>query len=283
MQRFIADYNPDAIVCTHATPAGLVAYLRKNGIITTPVLAVVTDFVVHRLWIYPEIDFYYVAHSSLQDYLNDNGVPYDRSLASGIPVDASFALPRTKETIMAELNLKPSLPVILVMGGGAGVLPMDEILSVCQQFSENLQVVAVTGHNHKLYKKLTAKYKQVDHVHILGYVNIIPELMAVSSVIISKPGGMTSAEALCAGLPMIIYRPIPGQEEGNARHLASQQVAGQVDSLSELSQAITQLLEDESDFLDMRRHRALSLSRPNAASDIAQHIIKFIQNGQAQS
>ena len=283
MQKFITDYHPDAIVCTHATPAGLVAYLRREGTITLPVFAVITDFVVHRLWVYPELDFYYIAHTSSQDYLEDNGIVQSRSLVSGIPVDDTFATVQVKNVTVLSLDLRPDQPVILVMGGGAGLLPMEEIVDVCSQLRCPVQVVVVTGHNQKLYSRLTNKYKHESSIHILGFVNNIAELMASSSLIISKPGGMTSAEALCAGLAMVIYRPIPGQEEANSRYLTAQQVAWQVSSAAELSVALTLLLGEGQSHLEKGRQQALAISKPQAAATIAHHMIKFIQSGQDRS
>jgi len=283
MRRFITDYNPNIIVCTHATPAGIASCLRKEGSIDVPVLAVVTDFVVHKLWVYPTIDYYYVAGQPLRDYLNSNGVPYDKSLSTGIPVDSDFFSQKAiGQDSLSALGLNANLPIILIMGGGAGVLPMAEIIMSCQSIEQPIQIIAVAGHNKTLFNQLTARQPEFKHcVRILGYVNNIPELMSAAQIIISKPGGMTSAEALCAGVPMIIYKPIPGQEEANTSYLVAQQVAEQVDSLEELQASLKRVLNEKPDDKKARRQRSLLLSRPYAADEIAGHILKLTLNGQA--
>lgn len=283
MRRFITEYDPTAIVCTHATPAGIASCLRKDGSIDAPVLAVVTDFVVHKLWVYPTIDYYYVAGQPLRDYLNSNGIPYSKSLSTGIPVDSDFFSQRPASPDSApDLGLTPDLPVILIMGGGAGVLPMEEIIMACQNIEQPIQIIAVAGQNKTLFNQLTARQKDFKQsVRILGYVNNVPELMAMAQIIITKPGGMTSAEALCAGVPMIIYKPIPGQEEANTSYLVKQQVAEQVDSLAELQTALNRLLSEKTEAHSSRRQRSLLLARPLAADEIASHILKLTKGGQA--
>lgn len=280
MQDFIAGYQPDAIVCTHATPAGLAVHLRRTGRLNIPVLAVITDFVVHRLWIYPEIDFYYVAHHSLQTFLQDNQVAKSQSMVTGIPIDSRFSLPVNRQMVLTKLNLTVDQPIVLIMGGGAGILPMEEIIAACLNQRQPVQVIAVTGRNSRLYKNLSLQYQHVQQVRILGFVDNIPDLMAVAALIVSKPGGMTCAEAMCAGLPMLIYRPIPGQEEANTRHLMTEQVAKQVSSVLELQTTLEELLQDKEGKLSQLRGRAKACSQPYAARHIASHIVAFVQNGQ---
>lgn len=280
MQGFIAGYKPDAIVCTHATPAGLAAHLRRAGRLSIPVLAVITDFVVHRLWIYPEIDFYYVAHPSLQTFLQENQIAKAKSVVTGIPVDSRFSLPVNRQMVLANLNLSSDLPIVLIMGGGAGILPMEEIVIACLRQRQPVQVIAITGHNSKLCKKLYLKYQDEQRVRVLGFVDNIPDLMAVANLIVSKPGGMTCAEAMCAGIPMLIYRPIPGQEEANTGHLLAEQVAEQVNSVTELQDVLKQLLHDAEGKLTQLRLRSQDRAQPHAAQTIASHIIEFVQNGQ---
>jgi processive 1,2-diacylglycerol beta-glucosyltransferase len=131
MYSFISNYNPTAIVCTHATPAGLSAYLIRKGQLQIPVFAVVTDFVVHRLWVYQEITHYFVAHEDMKNYLNVFGVKPVKIQISGIPVDENFTLWTDREKTLKKLNLYGNIKTILVMGGGAGVLPMKEIVKLC--------------------------------------------------------------------------------------------------------------------------------------------------------
>ena len=276
MIQYIDEYKPDAIVCTHATPAGLAAFLRRRGRIRIPVAAVVTDFVLHRLWMYREIDCYYVAHAGLQDRLGLYGVPRERSIVTGIPIDSRFSVASGLKT-----SGENDDPAILIMGGGAGVLPMADIIEICRRQGDRVRVIAVTGHNHNLRRQLMLRFGDSHMISILGYVDNIHDLMAQAHIIITKPGGMTSSEALCAGLPMIIYRPIPGQEEGNADYLTAAGVAARADSPASLAEILEKWLTGRMGSLADRRQRAWALSRPAAAEEIVRHLLQFIETGQA--
>lgn len=277
MEKYITEYNPTAIVCTHATPAGLVAHLLQKNKLTIPVIAVVTDFVVHRLWIYPEIKNYVVANEAMGDFLNLYGIEQSSIAVMGIPVDEKFSLVPDKESIVKELSLNPQYKTILIMGGGGGMLPMDEIVLCCEDIDSNLQIIAVTGHNTSIYNKLLAiKPKLRQRVEVLGYVDNISELMAVADLIISKPGGVTTAETLCRGLPMIIYRPIPGQEEGNTHYLTNCQAALRADSLKEIQGMIKKLFIEEPKMLMTLQQNSLKLSQPQSANKIAEYVFSKI-------
>lgn len=279
MSSYIRSINPAAIICTHATPAGLVAYLKQHQMLFIPAMAVVTDYVVHRLWVYPELDQYFVASDELASYLQGHGIDRSRITVTGIPVGRCFSSTIYKEDIHASLALAKDSKTVLIMGGGAGVLPMEEIISACDTIGKRLQLIAVCGNNEKLRKKLVDKARVLQNCVLkpLGFVDNVHELMAIADILVSKPGGVTSAEALSQGLPFIIYRPIPGQEEANTRYLTEHSVARQVDSPAQLKAVLDQFLFiDQAEFADMRL-RAASMGRPGAAEAAASRILEIIR------
>lgn len=279
MQRYIEDYSPSAIVCTHATPAGLIAYLHRHSGLQIPTFAVVTDFVVHRLWVYPEINRYYVADEALREFLNQEGIDSERSKAFGIPVDTKFSSSVARDTILQRLNLPTDGKNILIMGGGAGILPMAEILTACDRLNAPVRFIAVTGKNQKLYKELSELAKGLSHpTRILGFVNNVHELMSCADILLSKPGGMTSAEALACGLPMIIFKPIPGQEEANTRFLVERNYALRADTIESVTMNLQRLLSDSSQELEFLRRNAVNSGKGLAAKDIAHNIILTTRN-----
>lgn len=274
MERYIAASRPDAVVVTHATPGGLVAHLAARGRLTVPTLAVVTDFVVHRLWVNTAIDEYVVAHEGMRDYLAGQGIDHDRSMAFGIPVDERFLAPLERDETAGRLGLDPDRPTVLVMGGGAGVMPMAGIIDALDALALPLQIVAVAGKNATLQGKLTAQAARLRHATLrpLRFVDNVHELMTVADLLVTKPGGMTVSEALAKGLPMLIYRPIPGVEEANTRFLAGRGAAMPVESLAVLQAEAAVLLAPDSRELAARRAAALALGRPQAADMIAERI-----------
>lgn len=279
MEKYIAEYNPDVIVCTHATPAGLAAYLLKRKKLSIPVVVVVTDFIVHRLWVYPEIQHYIVANEQMRRFLNEHGIEQNCIEVLGIPVDEKFLLLLDKESIRKRIQFSNQVKTILIMGGGAGILPMDEILLCCEDIGISLQIIVVTGKNESMYKKVMKLLpKLCNRVQILGYVSNINELMAISDLIISKPGGMTCAETLCSGIPMLIYKPIPGQEEANTNYLIEHDVALRADCLQDIQSTVKRIFISQPEELTRLRKNILNIGKPMAAATIANYI--FSQVGQ---
>lgn len=279
MSSYIKSVNPAAIVCTHATPAGLVAYLKQQDRLPMPAMAVVTDYVVHRLWVYPELDRYFVANDELADYLKNYGIGANKIAVTGIPIGSSFSIPVNKKDIYVSLGLANDCKTVLIMGGGAGVLPMEEIISACESIGKPLQLVAVCGNNEKLREKLAGKARTLRNCVLksLGFVENVHELMTIADILVSKPGGVTSAEALAKGLPFLIYRPIPGQEEANTCYLKAQSVARQVNTPAELQTTLESLLfSDEAGLADMRS-RGVLLGKPEAAEVAADGILEIIR------
>ncbi|MCX7780854.1 MAG: glycosyltransferase [Negativicutes bacterium] len=276
MLGFIERYQPSAIVCTHATPAGLIAHLIRQGKITVPAVAIVTDFVVHRLWVYPEFSYYYVADEELRRYLANNGIPLERSEVSGIPISSRFAEKPITNKLFKKLGLTDGLPAILIMGGGAGALPLDEIVAACDGLSTPLQMIVVAGHNKAMYDKLSKLQNRCRKpLKLYGFADNVHELMQAAHLVISKPGGVSSAEALAVGLPIIIYRPIPGQEEANTVYLTRHGAAHRAETAGDVKQIVSSLLQDEA-ARQAFGQRASNLGKPQAAEHIAEGILRIM-------
>lgn len=265
MLAYINSYEPDVVVCTHATPAGLVADLLRRGELKVPGVAVVTDFVLHRLWIYPEIHHYFVANEDLRQQLAREGIPLEHSCASGIPVDVAFTSLPSRQVATRRLGLDPDLPTVMIMGGGAGVLPMDSIIKTLDRLNISFQMMAVCGNNHTLYTALSGKQDRRHRLLVFGFIENIPALMAASTILVTKPGGMTTAEAICCGLPLLLYSPIPGQEEANAKSLLKDGTALQVNTLEQLANTVSSLLS-QNDKLSHLQHNALAAAKPKASA-----------------
>lgn len=273
MVKHIKKYQPTCIVCTHATPAGLIEYLSKNNCIDIPTMAIITDFVVHRWWVYPMINEYFVANQDMRDYLANSGIGQERSYLSGIPVHSDFLETPDVASIYEKLKLDPNISTVLIMGGGAGVLPMDKILTECDQLETPLQFVVVTGDNKVMFKKLLALQKGLRHtVRVLGYIDYVDQLMHLSKVLISKPGGMTSAECLCRGLPLIMFSPIPGQEEANTNYLVQHQLALRADTVAQVKATLLDTLTNDNITKQIKKNM-IKLAKPYSAQMIAKHIL----------
>lgn len=274
MLLYINTVRPDVIVATHATPAGLIAELLRQGKLQIPGIAVITDFVVHRLWVYPELTHYCVANETLREDLRAFGVPLEQSSACGIPVDMKFAANKSKASIALQCGLDPSLPIVMFMGGGDGLLPLDKLVIEIDKLNLSFQMLAVCGKNQSLFARLSCFTGMQHQLHVYDFIDNVAELMAASDLLITKPGGMTSAEALCCGLPLVLYRPIPGQEEANANRLLQLGCAVQANSLEALVETVSALLLDSAkrDELSQAAHRAAKANASYATAQIIRQL-----------
>ena len=268
--RELKSFAPHLVVVTEIGAAEIAALGKREGWFSAPILAVLTDFQAEPPWVQPEIDFYCVATEQAKVQLISWGISPNRILISGIPIDPCFALPFEKATLRQSLGLRPQNPTVLLMAGGMGMAPLDKIAPKLALCGLPVQAIAVAGHDQALHQRLQAmRGKLAMEFVTFGWTNRIPELMAASDLLITKPGGLTVSEALASGLPMILTHPIPGPEERNIRYLTGHRVALCAKNLDEIPTLAAQLLSHPEAREEMAR-RQRELSRPDAAHGIAQ-------------
>jgi len=273
--KYIQVFKPDFIVCTYPTVSSILAQLRFEQLLQVPVITVITDYTVHSHWVHPGVDGYIVACSEVRKKLVSWGIKAQRIHVTGIPVSPKFEGELDRIHIMAKLGLKSDLPTFLVMGGSYGVLKSAK--RICKKLADSLvpvQIIIVCGKNKKLYFSLEEVIAQGRNLMIrFEFVDNVEELMSVSDLIITKAGGLTVSEALTKHLPLVIYKPIPGQEEENA-HFVQRIGAGCVaGNEEELGQLLNRLLRHPEDVEKMRRKAAVALpghSTERAVEDILQ-------------
>jgi processive 1,2-diacylglycerol beta-glucosyltransferase len=263
-------YAPHLVVANEIGAVEIAALGKREGWFHAPILAVQTDFQAEPPWVQAEVDAYCVASEEARSQLVSWGTSPNRILVCGIPVDPVFSAPVDKTELLRALGLDGQRPIVLVMGGGMGPAPLDAIVESLALCGFPLQVLVVAGRDgvrrqalEQLRRKLTLDLR------VFGWTETIPQLMAVADLLITKPGGLTTAEALAAGLPMIVTHPIPGPEERHVRYLAQQGVAVQAKTLKEIPQLVTRMLSKPEKLAEMSR-RQRDMSRPDAAHAIAQ-------------
>jgi processive 1,2-diacylglycerol beta-glucosyltransferase len=278
LQRLKA-FAPHLVIVTEIGAAEIAALAKREGYFSSPILAVQTDFHTEPPWVQPEIDVFCTASNEAKSQLISWSVSSNRILLCGIPIDPAFALPFDRDELLQALGLDPRRPVVLVMGGGMGPVPMAEIVQSLELSGLPLQVVAIAGHNQKLRAQLDLlRGKVALDLHTFGWSDRIPEFMASADLLVTKPGGVTSAEALAAGVPMILTHPIPGPEERHVRFLEGLGVAIRANQASDIPQLVHRLLKN-CDALNEMARRARELSRPDAVHAIAQVARAMLEKG----
>lgn len=274
--QYLRGAKPAIVICAYPTPAGVIAHMRKKGDYDCSLVTAITDFEAHSQWINPDVDLYLVAHEGITTQLTRAGIAASRIVVTGIPISHKFSLNQAADKETSGLN--PELPVVLIMSGGSGMENIAyEALDACNNLTQEVQVVMICGNDVKLKKDLDEKFAANPRLKILGFVNNIDELMSVADVLITKPGGVTISEALANGLPMILYRPIPGQEEANARFIADSGAGFLANNQDELTAYLIKAL-DATESIRLKNAARL-VAKPNAAKDAAREIIGLMAEG----
>ncbi|AZR72023.1 hypothetical protein BBF96_00535 [Anoxybacter fermentans] len=279
IKQLIDEHKPDLIVGTHPFPLMAAARLKEIGKIDIPIMAVLTDYTTHASWVKPGIDAYVVAADDLKYLLEEEGADISQVYPFGIPVNPDFLKPRDLDKVRQELKLKDKF-TILLMGGSFGAGNMKDFLCELAELKGDFQIVAVTGRNSALKEKLDQVVKKRDleeNVRVLGYTRLVSELMSIANVLVTKPGGLTTTEALLKQIPIVIPFFIPGQEEENVDFLLNHGLAFKTSRKYSLK-IIVQSLMDNPERLKEMSERMRRYAKPNAARDLAQLGIKMIKS-----
>jgi processive 1,2-diacylglycerol beta-glucosyltransferase len=281
--RLIMDFRPDVTICTHFLPSEIVAHLKLRKQLASRLAVVVTDLDVHAFWLCRSFDHYYVARDETRVHLQALGLPGERVSVTGIPIDPVFATTQDPLEMRRRLGLDPSRKVILLSTGGMGVASTEQVFEALLELRHPVQLVVICGRNARLKARLqaiAAARPSASAVHIIGYTTQMDAYMAAADLLVGKPGGLTTSEALSKGLAMCIVNPIPGQEERNSDHLLEEGVAIRGNNLPALAFKIDRLLEDD-DRLEGMRAAALRLARPEAALQIVRSLAALPPTGAA--
>lgn len=272
-------FRPDAILCTQFLPAEVLASWRVSGKVRVPVATVITDFAVHPIWVHRGTDRYFVAADSVKEELVDTGLIAEaRVEVTGVPIDPKFAVPRAAADARRELGLDPdpARPVFLLMGGGFGWGPIESMLEVVMELPKSAQALVITGRNERLRARLQAKTAgEGGRIQVHGFTDRVEVFLAASDLLLSKSGGLTVSEAMAMGVPMLVFRPLPGQEDRNCDFLQESGAAIRVHDYEELHFRLMRFLHQPEILAEMKA-RARSVGRPRSAFAVAESLLRGV-------
>jgi len=263
--KWLIQENPDCLVSTHFFPSELAAKLKKKKLIKSRLITVLTDLGVHPAWIWQGTDLYIVGSDAASRQLTEAGIEKEKIKIIGIPVDEKFSKLHDLAVLKRKLQLCDKFTVLLI-SGSFGTGPLQKIVD---RLYPALQLIVVCARNKHLYKRL--KRKQGEGLRIFGFVDNIHDLMLVSSVIVTKPGGQSIAEALNVELPPIFLNPIPGQEVSNIKILKGLGIGMVARNIAQLEQIIAEL-RDNPQKLQEQKQKIREFKRPEAAKEICRVI-----------
>ncbi len=275
--KLVRKEKPDVIICTHVFAALLVTYLTGHIDIQTHTIGIVTDFTIHPYWEDTNLDYYVTASELLTNQGVKKGIPEYKFKPFGIPIDPKFSRRKDKKEARKELGLEDK-DTVLVMSGSMGFGNVLEEIKELDRLNLDYQIVTICGNNKKLKSQID-KLEMKKTIYNYGYVNNVDIFMDAADCIVTKPGGLTTSEALAKGLPMIMNNPVPGQEDRNVEFLLNAGAAMKVSKTFPIDDAIYNL------FINKERRKNLdgsikSLQKPDSTMDLVNFIIDLIQNKQ---
>lgn len=297
-KHLLNESTPDLIIGTHPFPMIALSTLKKNNNIHSlsrsesfykstkvdipPMISVLTDYTTHSTWIQNEIDYYIVGHEYVKELLVYEGVDSEKVKAFGIPVEKSFLSHRDRETVLTELGLSPEKLTVLLMGGSFGAGNIKETLEDLITIDRDFQILVITGRNEHLKDKLSKMLDSTIHnknICLLGYTNKMNDILASIDVLISKPGGLTTTEALLNDVPMIVPYFIPGQEEENLDFLTNCGAALRTTKKYSLPVLLKVLIDDPSR-LDNLRKNIKSIRKFDSAVNISNLVVDILTDNE---
>jgi 1,2-diacylglycerol 3-beta-galactosyltransferase len=274
IRKLVAQHSTDLIVSVH--PLGVFSTLRALGNNRPPFITVVTDLVTtHALWYRRGTDLCLVPTEAARQRALRCGLHPDKVQVVGLPVADKFNHPPgDKQALREQLGWPTNLPIVLLVGGGEGMGPIEKTAQSIIDANLPLVLVIITGRNEKLKNRLESKTWPIP-IFIYGFVRQMPDFMGAADILVTKAGPGTISEGLIIGLPMILYTRLPGQEDGNVAYIVSEGAGVWAPQPERIINALRAWIEHPK-----RREQAIDacrrIARPQAASQIAKTLAKYV-------
>ena len=279
LNKLFEEFKPDLVISTHPFASQMTAYLKQKGKTNCKLASVMTDFASHDQWLVGSdyIDYIFVSHEGMKKDITAKGIPASKIHATGIPLSNRFLEHFNRKEIKSSFDLTYNKKTILFFGGGEFGLGKEKTLKILKAFIDNIhdeyQIIAISGKNEKMQAKFEELVGENSNVQVYGYTNEVPELMSISDLVVTKPGGLTITEALASGLPIVVINPIPGQEVENAEFLEKKGVAVWIRKTENPDEAVKELLENPEQIKHMKIRSKL-MAKKNSTRDICKILME---------
>ena len=254
--------------------------IKRKGKINSKIATILTDFAPHDQWLVgsEQTDYFFVANEKMKKYIINKGIDDSKVHITGIPISSKFLKEYNRTKILKKYELEDNKLNVLFFGGGEFGLGKSKTISIFESFVKydgDVQIIAISGKNKTMkeqFEEIVNKYKKQKNVKVLSYTNHVPELMSISNVVVTKPGGLTTSESLASALPMIVINPIPGQEEENAEFLENKGIAVWIRKSSNVDEIVENLLSTPSRLEDMKKY-TYALAHKTSTKEICEILL----------
>ena len=283
--KLLREKNPYLIISTHPFGSQMCTYLKRKGKLNAKIATIMTDYAPHDQWLVGKeyTDYFFVAHKQMKDELIKKDIPANKIFPTGIPISTKFTEEFNKEDIYKEFNINPKNKTILFFAGGEFGLGKTQTIDIFECLVNNfnnISIIAIAGKNEKMkiqFEEIVQNSKKQNNVLVLSFTNKVPELMAISDLVITKPGGLTTTESLASNLPILIINPIPGQEEENAKFLEDNKIAIWLKKKDDIYDILNNVINNDT-LLNEMKLNIKDISNKNSTQDICNILIKIDNN-----
>ncbi len=268
--KFIAGKNPDVIIATHIFAANLVSKFKEKKETHALTFGVLTDFTVHPFWETADLDYYVTPTALLNNQMIKKGIPEEKILPFGIPIEMKFSFATDKQEARKTLGIE-NKKTVFVMTGSMGYGDVIKYVKELDELEYDFQIITVCGNNTHLKNQID-RLRTHKKIYNFGFVDNVDVIMDASDIIVSKPGGLTTSEALAKRMPMVLIDPIPGQEDRNYEFLVNNGLAIGVSETFSVGEALYQLLSSENRVACMAK-MAEEVGKPDSSKRLGDFII----------
>ena len=272
----IETFQPDIIICCEVGASEIAVIATRKKLTDAAIVNVITDFEAEPIWVTPEVSLFAVPNESVSRQLQEWGAHAESIRVCGIPIDQSFTVKYDHEETRKKFNLDDR-PVVLIMGGGMGPTRMDEVAARLLESGQSLQIVALPGRDKKMGRKLAKlRNNEIASLYVVNWTDEIARLMQAADVLITKAGGLTLAEAVVCGVPLVLFDSIPGPENVNASYFTTAGAAVMTPNSLETAEAAIDIVRNAQKRFEMAKSAA-TLALPKAAEDIVEAAIASLE------
>lgn len=248
------DFEPDLVISCHPLGGQITSFLKSHKKTNCKLATVMTDFASHKQWLIGKdyTDYFFVSNIEMKTSLISEGIYPNKIYVSGIPISPNFYKNYDKENIYKSLNIEKNKKNIIFFGGGSLGLSSSSniqaiLTSLLQATDESHQIIIISGKNQKLYNDFQKTINNTYHksqIKLIDFTTELPELLPISSFVITKPGGLTITECISTNVPIIIINPIPGQEKENAQYIADNKMGIWIKATKPTSEYFQEIFND---------------------------------------
>ncbi len=279
LKKLLEEENPDLVICTHPFASQMCSYLKRKEKVKFKLATILTDFAIHNQWVvgHEYTDCFFVSHNGMKNDLVKAGISAGKIYTTGIPLSNKFLLEYDKSEILQSFGLSPNKKTVLFFGGGELGLGKTHTLDIFKSFvkNDNIQIVAIAGKNQKMrahFEEYVEEMGKKNSVKVLEYTDKVAQLMSISDLVVTKPGGLTTTESLASGLPIVVINPIPGQEEENAEFLEKNKLAIWIKKSDNIEEVLNDLFSNP-DKMQAMKVNARLMAKKNSTKDICEILI----------